>query len=166
MAKIAIVTGATGGLGQEFIKEIQKNDEIDEIWAVGRNEKKLEELRKKYSIIRPVIADFSTDGVEVIKQKIQKELRADIDDVRFLINNAGIGYMGHFDKLALKRNMYAVIISGRQVNGSEQAILERLGTFTVATEQLVQRLAFQVRAVRVHQHPDQPDVHQHGEGET
>lgn len=24
MAKIAIVTGATGGLGQEFIKEIQK----------------------------------------------------------------------------------------------------------------------------------------------
>jgi short-subunit dehydrogenase len=98
MAKIAIVTGATGGLGQEFIKEIQKIDEIDEIWAVGRNEKKLEELRKKYSIIRPVIADFSTDGVEVIKQKIQKELRANIDDVRFLINNAGIGYMGHFDK--------------------------------------------------------------------
>ena len=46
MAKIAIVTGATGGLGQEFIKEIQKNDEIDElneslyqaktfIWALG-----------------------------------------------------------------------------------------------------------------------------------
>ena len=34
MAKIAIVTGATGGLGQEFIKEIQKIDEIDEIWAV------------------------------------------------------------------------------------------------------------------------------------
>ena len=32
MAKIAIVTGATGGLGQEFIKEIQKIDEIDEIW--------------------------------------------------------------------------------------------------------------------------------------
>ena len=73
MAKIAIVTGATGGLGQEFIKEIQKIDEIDEIWAVGRNEKKLEELRKKYSIIRPVIADFSTDGVEVIKQKILKD---------------------------------------------------------------------------------------------
>jgi hypothetical protein len=29
MAKIAIVTGATGGLGQEFIKEIQKIDGID-----------------------------------------------------------------------------------------------------------------------------------------
>ncbi len=28
MAKIAIVTGATGGLGQEFIKEIQKIDEM------------------------------------------------------------------------------------------------------------------------------------------
>ena len=48
MAKIAIVTGATGGLGQEFIKDIQKIDEIDEIWAVGRNEKKLEELRKNF----------------------------------------------------------------------------------------------------------------------
>ena len=40
----------------------------------AEDKKKLEELRKKFSIIRPVIADFSTDGVEVIKQKIQKLL--------------------------------------------------------------------------------------------
>lgn len=39
MKKIAIVTGATGGLGTEFVKAIIK-EELDEIWAVGRNEEK------------------------------------------------------------------------------------------------------------------------------
>ena len=36
MSKIAILTGATGGLGKAFIKELIKED-IDRIWAVGRN---------------------------------------------------------------------------------------------------------------------------------
>lgn len=97
MAKVAIVTGATGGLGKEFIKAIRKSEDIDEIWAVGRNESKLEDLKKKYSKVRPVIADLSDDGVEVIQKKIEENLKTGID-IRILINNAGVGYMGLFDK--------------------------------------------------------------------
>lgn len=36
MKKIAILTGATGGLGREFLKQIL-NEEIDEVWAIARN---------------------------------------------------------------------------------------------------------------------------------
>ena len=44
MNRIAILTGATGGLGQAFLRELLRED-IDEIWAVARNQKKLEEIK-------------------------------------------------------------------------------------------------------------------------
>ena len=43
--RIAVLTGATGGLGHDFLKELLKSD-FDEIWAVGRNEKGLKNCRK------------------------------------------------------------------------------------------------------------------------
>ena len=33
MADIAIITGATGGIGMEFVKAIHPSEDIDEIWA-------------------------------------------------------------------------------------------------------------------------------------
>ncbi len=47
MKKIAILTGATGGLGREFLKHIL-NEEIDEVWAIARNEQRLSELYEQY----------------------------------------------------------------------------------------------------------------------
>ena len=48
--KIAIITGATGGLGKEFLKQIL-NEDIDEVWAIARNKQKLDELRKQLGLI-------------------------------------------------------------------------------------------------------------------
>lgn len=47
MKKIAILTGATGGLGREFLKQIM-NEDLDEVWAVARNRQKLSDLQKEY----------------------------------------------------------------------------------------------------------------------
>ena len=47
--RIAIVTGATGGLGREFVcPSFIKRKNIDEIWALARNEKKLGRLKEKF----------------------------------------------------------------------------------------------------------------------
>lgn len=91
MAKIAIITGATGGLGHEFVKETLKED-IDEIWAVARNEKRLAELKDKLGDkIRPIRCDLgSTDDLAELFCLIETEK----PDIRLLINNAGIGRMG------------------------------------------------------------------------
>ena len=40
MSRVAIVTGATGGIGMEFVKAIHPSEDIDEIWTVGRNNEK------------------------------------------------------------------------------------------------------------------------------
>ena len=47
MASIAIITGATGGLGQEFVREVLK-EQVDEIWTVARNPDKLDKLKKQF----------------------------------------------------------------------------------------------------------------------
>ena len=81
MSKIAILTGATGGLGQAFAAELMK-EEIDEIWAVARNDEKLNQLKETYGgKIRPELSRLMHDQYP---------------DIRILINNAGTGRMGKY----------------------------------------------------------------------
>lgn len=47
MKTIAIVTGASSGIGKQFVKLFLKEQEIDEIWAIARDQQKLQNLRKK-----------------------------------------------------------------------------------------------------------------------
>lgn len=53
--KIAVVTGASSGLGIEYVKEIlNKFNDLDEIWVIARRKERLEALiylSKKVRII-------------------------------------------------------------------------------------------------------------------
>ena len=95
MGKTAIITGATGGLGREFVRVIQSSEDIDAIWAVGRNQEKLENLKAIYSKVVPICADLTGDGVESITSKLGEEK----PDVRLLVNNAGVGYLGKYEEM-------------------------------------------------------------------
>ena len=44
LMRIALITGASSGLGREFVSLLDEQYELDEIWGIGRNEKALEEL--------------------------------------------------------------------------------------------------------------------------
>ena len=46
---IAIITGATGDIGEEFVKSLI--GEVDLIWAVGRSENKLNALRGFFHVV-------------------------------------------------------------------------------------------------------------------
>ena len=43
---IAIVTGASSGLGKEFVKLLSAKKGLDEIWIISRNEEKLKKIQK------------------------------------------------------------------------------------------------------------------------
>lgn len=48
MRNIALVTGASSGIGKEFVREISKKYKgLDEIWVVARRRERLRELRKE-----------------------------------------------------------------------------------------------------------------------
>ena len=57
--KIAIVTGASSGMGREFVRQLSGFVDVDEIWAVARREEALQQLRKEVAVpVRPVVLDL------------------------------------------------------------------------------------------------------------
>ena len=86
---IAIVTGATGDIGEEFVKSLLA--ETDQVWAVGRNENKLTSLKEKYGDkIVPVRVDLSDrNDIFSFCEKIESEK----PEIRYLVNNAGVAKM-------------------------------------------------------------------------
>ncbi|MBP5271741.1 MAG: SDR family NAD(P)-dependent oxidoreductase [Clostridia bacterium] len=84
---IIIVTGAAGGIGKEFVKQLYKEKGIDEIWAVGRTLSKLEALKAEVGDkVVPVVCDVCSDESLAAFEALLKEKNP---RVKWLINCAG-----------------------------------------------------------------------------
>ena len=72
--RIAIVTGASRGIGKEFVKQLLLKDP-DEIWAVARNEERLEMLRRELSEkIIPLSKDLSVfEEINSLREMLEKK---------------------------------------------------------------------------------------------
>ena len=75
MERIAIITGATGGIGQIFIEKIAMLEDIDRIWAIGRNSEKLQALSEKYDKVIPIETDLAGDGMITAEHVVSKALK-------------------------------------------------------------------------------------------
>lgn len=93
---VAIITGASAGLGTEFLKYLSLvYPEIDEYWVIARRIEKLEALREQYpdKMIVSLAYDLSK---EESYPGFQDYLKEKNPDVKLLINNAGVGDLGDF----------------------------------------------------------------------
>ena len=99
--KIAIVTGASSGMGREFalqIPQLYKN--LDELWVVARRTDRLKNLQEQVKIpVRIFDGDMQRD---YIFEKLQRELDRRQADVRMLVNAAGYGKIGNVSDIDLK----------------------------------------------------------------
>ncbi len=106
MKNIIIITGASSGMGKEFaIQILEKEPNIDEIWAIARDKVRLDELKEKISNkIIPIKLDLtSKDDLIKFKEKINREQ----PNVIILANCAGFGKFDHSEniKTNIKLNM-------------------------------------------------------------
>ena len=93
---IAIITGASSGIGKEFAKQLKEKG-VDEFWLVARREEMLVELSQELNVKCKIIkADLATDeGIEVYRAALEEEK----PEVKYLINAAGFGVYGAFDQV-------------------------------------------------------------------
>lgn len=91
--RIAIITGASGGIGKEFTK-LMLQEQVEEIWAIARNQEKLEALQKEFGDKVVTISKDLTKSSEL--RAIGKMLEDEKPIVAYLVNNAGIAKMGSY----------------------------------------------------------------------
>lgn len=98
--KIAIVTGASSGMGKEMIIQIaDRFGGIDEIWAIARREDRLKSLKRQLPVpLRIFSLDLTEEGSLNI---LRRELKEKKPDVKILVNSAGYGKIGNVGDLSL-----------------------------------------------------------------
>lgn len=105
MSTIAIVTGASSGLGAAFTHQLDKGafGRLDEIWIIARHADKLEALARSLSTpARPFALDLADEtSYEHIAQALAQEKNL---TVALLINNAGFGAFGSFSSVPAEQN--------------------------------------------------------------
>lgn len=118
MKKIAIITGASSGMGKDFALQISKDYQylcIDEIWLVARRIEKLNELSeeiKKISgapIPRAVELDISgMEGAKRFSSILAQEKLSGNFEITVLVNNAGFGTYGPFEETPVEKEMQMI----------------------------------------------------------
>ena len=100
--KIAIVTGASSGIGHEFVKHLDCQG-LDEIWVIARRADRLSELSSfsKTKII-PISLDLTDAHSD---EEISYLLSNKNPDVRVLVNAAGYGKFGAFEDLPINEQL-------------------------------------------------------------
>ena len=101
--KIAVVTGASSGMGREFVLQLSQYVSVDEIWVIARRADALEALAKESSLpLRPVVLDLcQASSFNTYAALLQQEA----PDVKLLVNAAGFGKFGSFGNIPLDEEL-------------------------------------------------------------
>ena len=83
---IAIVTGASSGMGREFVLQLSGYVQVDEIWVIARRADALENLKGEVSVpVRPISMDLL--DMENFT-RFQSLLEEEKPDIKLLVNAA------------------------------------------------------------------------------
>ncbi len=104
--KIAVITGASSGMGREFVRQLDAQQSFDEIWVIARRRERLEELSGELRAgLRILALDLTKQSsIDEYKALLEKEE----PEVAVLVNAAGFGKFNYFTDVPLE-NYYRMI---------------------------------------------------------
>ena len=119
--KIAIVTGASSGLGMAFVRRLDALGGLDEIWGVARRGALAAELRTP---MRPLALDLTRlESVETLRVLMREEA----PEVAVLVNAAGFGKFGTCADLTLQETCDMIDLNCRAAAALTAAVLPYMG---------------------------------------
>ncbi|MCT7649178.1 SDR family NAD(P)-dependent oxidoreductase [Aliarcobacter butzleri] len=103
MKNVALITGASSGIGKELAKIHAKKG--GDLVLIARNEDSLislkNDLELKFSVkVVNIIIDLSVIGAA---KEVYEKVKALNIEIEYLFNNAGFGLLGKFDELSWER---------------------------------------------------------------
>lgn len=95
--KIAVVTGASSGLGREFARQISaRYSKFDEIWLIARRKEPMEALAEELKITARIISLDLSEPEEL--EALGSLLSQQNPEVKLLVNCAGFGKTGKVEE--------------------------------------------------------------------
>ena len=98
MSKVALITGASAGLGVEFARQLSRKDH--RLVLAARRKDRLDALAAELGNARAVEIDLSRPGASAVLLRDIEEAGEHVD---LLVNNAGFGLRGPFVELDAAR---------------------------------------------------------------
>ena len=119
--KIAVVTGASSGMGKEFVLQLPGYVAVDEIWVIARREKALQELAEQSTVpVRPVVLDLCKEESFAAYSDL---LAQEKPDVKLLVNAAGFGKFGSFAKIPVEDELRMIDLNCKALVAMTRATL-------------------------------------------
>lgn len=111
MSIVGIVTGASSGLGREFVQRIAAEWKCDEIWVIARRKERLEDLARHSDVKIKVLAYDITDIASI--REIQKILDEEKPAVKIFVQAAGSGKIGSYSDLSIEEENVMIDLNCR-----------------------------------------------------
>jgi uncharacterized protein len=144
MSEVALVTGASSGIGAEFAKQLSAR--AHEVILVARRRERLEELAAQLpGPAHVVVCDLANEAASLAEQVAALDLEVDL-----LVNNAGFGIRGRFAEIDAARDSEQVRLNCEALVTLTHAFLpgmlqrRRGGVITVASTAGMQPIPFEL----------------------
>lgn len=122
---IAIVTGASSGMGKEFVLQLGNYVSVDEIWVIARRVEALEALKSQVSTpVRPIPLDLCKEESFAAFSDL---LEAEKPDVKLLVNAAGFGKFGDFRQIPLEDDLRMIDLNCKSLVAMTRITLPYMG---------------------------------------
>ena len=123
--KIAIVTGASSGMGREFVLQLENYVTVDEIWVIARRKEALESLSGlTRAVLRPISLDLcKQESFEILG----KLLEAEQPHVKLLVNAAGFGKFGSWNKISVEDDLKMIDLNCKALVAMTRLVLPYMG---------------------------------------
>lgn len=121
MKNIAIITGASSGIGREFANTISNHGTYDEVWVIARNAARLDALKEEIPF---PVRTFSLDLTDTsFIEKVSSALAEEKPNVKILINCSGFGKFEATDKIPLEDNLGMIDLNCRALTAMTCIVL-------------------------------------------
>ncbi len=108
---IAIVTGASSGMGREFVLQLSQYVSVEEIWVIARRKEALENLQREAPVPLKIFCLDLCDPNSF--SAYQASLAQEKPNVKLLVNAAGFGKFGDFQDIPLEEDCRMIDLNCR-----------------------------------------------------
>lgn len=109
--KIAVITGASSGMGREFALRIDETEILDEIWVIARRQDRLEQLKNELTTKTRCISLDLSDKASL--DSYASLLESEKPEVAVLVNGSGFGKFGAFCDIPLDEQMNMIDLNAK-----------------------------------------------------